>query len=326
MAVPGFTAGSSIYLSDGRYRTLGDFTLAVGPPLYAQTAYMYLDPLLFLGVNRMSLQTEGWDVQGCELVWHGSMTGGTRRECYTDSQWRSASPLSDCPGAEKNGALCYPFCNPGFHGAGPVCWQDCPDGYSDDGATCRLQGNIYAKPSYGRGVGSIPWPNCNSSQEYDAGLCYTKCNEGYHGVGPVCWGTCKPGYVDDGGTCRPNIFLKKSYGRGVGWPMSCPSNQEQIGALCYGDCPNGYVASGVRCDANMQTCVDVPVTTAPDYSKLATFCFASRKDSWAEPCKVVYAAADTEEHARQMLYCSCSNCVLERVDCSAIANPESVCH
>lgn len=27
---------------------------------------------------------------------------------------------------EQNGALCYPYCNPGYHGVGPVCWQNCP--------------------------------------------------------------------------------------------------------------------------------------------------------------------------------------------------------
>ena len=28
---------------------------------------------------------------------------------------------------------------------------------------------------------------CQPSEEMDAGLCYTKCNAGYHGIGPVCW-------------------------------------------------------------------------------------------------------------------------------------------
>ena len=31
---------------------------------------------------------------------------------------------------------------------------------------------------------------CKSDQEYDAGLCYTKCRAGYKGIGPVCWGSC----------------------------------------------------------------------------------------------------------------------------------------
>jgi hypothetical protein len=28
---------------------------------------------------------------------------------------------------------------------------------------------------------------CPSTQEIDAGLCYDRCDAGYHGVGPVCW-------------------------------------------------------------------------------------------------------------------------------------------
>ena len=40
--------------------------------------------------------------------------------------------------------------------------------------------------SYGRGAGIIT-SECSGGKEYDAGLCYPKCEEGYSGVGPVCW-------------------------------------------------------------------------------------------------------------------------------------------
>lgn len=39
-------------------------------------------------------------------------------------------------GLEKNGALCYPKCRPGYHGEGPVCWQDCANGMQPCGAGC----------------------------------------------------------------------------------------------------------------------------------------------------------------------------------------------
>lgn len=33
---------------------------------------------------------------------------------------------------------------------------------------------------------------CRSGLEYDAGLCYDKCDSGYDGIGPVCWSYCPP--------------------------------------------------------------------------------------------------------------------------------------
>jgi hypothetical protein len=127
-----------------------------------------------------------------------------------------AAPAQCWSGAEKDGAFCYNLCDQGFHGDGPVCWGACPDGYADDGATCRRDPSILAKENYGRGVGT-PVP-CGS-KEYDAGLCYTPCSAGFHGVGPVCWASCPEGYADDGGTCRKDahIFAKPSYGRGAGY-------------------------------------------------------------------------------------------------------------
>jgi hypothetical protein len=129
----------------------------------------------------------------------------------------SPSTLGDCwDGAEKDAALCYPRCRVGFHGVGPVCWGSCAEGYTDDGGTCRRDASIVAKSSYGRGVGTVP--PCEE-KEYDAGLCYMRCREGFHGVGPVCWGSCAEGYTDDGGTCRrdASIVAKSSYGRGAGY-------------------------------------------------------------------------------------------------------------
>lgn len=55
--------------------------------------------------------------------------------------------------------------------------------------------------SYGRGVGTIP-TSCEGGKEYDAGLCYQKCNDGYYGVGPVCWSRCPSGYIDMGAICH----------------------------------------------------------------------------------------------------------------------------
>jgi len=46
--------------------------------------------------------------------------------CTKKSYGRSAGvPIHACADdMDKDGALCYPKCKPGFHGVGPVCWED----------------------------------------------------------------------------------------------------------------------------------------------------------------------------------------------------------
>lgn len=132
----------------------------------------------------------------------------------------------------------------------------CPPGFIDDGATCRLD-NIQAKPSYGRGVGTVPTV-CGGGRELDAGLCYPRCDAGYSGVGPVCWQGCPSGYRDDGAFCAKPA----PYGRGAGYPWEfgdpafnldrardrCraanPGGCEQHGLIWYPKCRAGFHAAG----------------------------------------------------------------------------------
>jgi hypothetical protein len=247
--------------------------------------------------------TQGWKVSGCALVPDDSTAStGTVRRCYHDWSYRPASPLSECPGAERSGALCYPPCREGYDGVGPVCWQNCPPGYTDDGAFCRRDVRII-----GANTDDCPW--------YDiCGLTFARgCS------------TCPEGYHNDGCTCRidADIFAKDNYWRGVGSPMSCPPNKERLGALCYGDCPPGYKADGIYCTALQETCKDVPVQQTPDYSKLKSFCFRIRfPDSWARPCITTEKVADTEDNAKQLAQCECQGqkCTVERIECDNISN------
>lgn len=79
------------------------------------------------------------------------------------------------------------------------------------------------KQTYGRGVGKVPVLTCMPDEDKNGLLCYTKCQSGFIGVGPVCWQQCPPGYVDTGALCSPRgldffrklTFAKKSYGRGI---------------------------------------------------------------------------------------------------------------
>lgn len=68
--------------------------------------------------------------------------------------------------------------------------------------------------------------NCPTGDEYDAGLCYTNCKEGYQGVGITCEVTCPPNTSDAGLVC-----IKHSYIRGDGTIPICPENTYESGAL-----------------------------------------------------------------------------------------------
>ena len=95
-------------------------------------------------------------------------------------------------GCEKCLLLYYPKCKSGFHAVGcNICSPDCPPGMKDIGISC-------AKDSYTR---KTIIPNCGD-KEYNAGLCYKRCEDSHSGVGPVCWSRCPPEMpVDCGAVC-----------------------------------------------------------------------------------------------------------------------------
>jgi len=63
---------------------------------------------------------------------------------------------------------------------------------------------------------AVCWINaCPSGMEEDGGLCYDKCESGYHGVGPLCWSDNRP-----------------TIPSGVGVMRGCPSTHNDIGLIC----------------------------------------------------------------------------------------------
>jgi hypothetical protein len=112
---------------------------------------------------------------------------------------------------------------------------------------------IYApfcwRHTYGRGAG-YPLSACPADNPDKSGLlCYPKCRGGYTGIGPVCWEDCG-NMTTVGIFCVDSymhIFVRKTYGRGVGVPMICSSEYEQSGALCYRPCDKKYVGVGPFC-------------------------------------------------------------------------------
>lgn len=109
-------------------------------------------------------------------------------------------------GRENDAGLCYPTCAAGYDGVGPVCWERCPSGFIDDGAFCRKDAHIFAKDTYGRGVGTIPECEAASFSRSASG------SRDRHGVAmpftmilasdcQLPWGT-DPGCTGDTGDCE----------------------------------------------------------------------------------------------------------------------------
>lgn len=124
--------------------------------------------------------------------------------------------LWTCPaGMEKSGLLCYPKCKNGYYGVGPVCWSYCPEGWRDDGALCNNRGGWTAAADNSK----CPW--------YDiCGLTFSR----------GCSNCDKyPGTSNHGCTCHKwmKVIAKKTYGRGIGKPLTCGRDEVQDGLLCY---------------------------------------------------------------------------------------------
>jgi len=109
--------------------------------------------------------------------------------CQPETQWGDNSA---CPPADKCGLI---------YKSSKGCVV-CPEGMVADGCICSTPGSLFAKDSYGRGVGT-PLV-CQPYQVYDAGLCYPPCAEGANGVGPVCWSVCPEGNYTCGAICMAN--------------------------------------------------------------------------------------------------------------------------
>lgn len=104
----------------------------------------------------------------------------------------------------------------------------------------------------GREVASLSPNTCASRSdgktEEDAGLCYTPCDDGYYGVGPVCWAytknvgagkavglrPCPAGWNNDGLICRE--------------PIECGKGWDFFKKGCWGGRLQGRLDGGGICD------------------------------------------------------------------------------
>lgn len=110
---------------------------------------------------------------------------------------------------EKQGAMYYARCKPGYTNIGLICRPHQPDC-----AALGLGGRFDLSCAKIVKIASAPKTGvCSANDSYDAGLCYKQCNAGYSGVGPVCWGKSPSGWGDcgmgsskDAKTCASIIF------------------------------------------------------------------------------------------------------------------------
>ena len=120
--------------------------------------------------------------------------------------WQFGDPLSNAGmfarcerdyGAGKCemwGAVTYPKCKPGYSPAGCCICRPNPPNCATRGLGAQLDLSCGKKIIIGD---PIPM-GCPVSKQMDAGLCYSPCNRGFSGVGPVCWGDAPVGMVQCG--------------------------------------------------------------------------------------------------------------------------------
>ncbi len=123
--------------------------------------------------------------------------------------------------------------------------------------------------SYNLNISSSKSTECELDEDFDGGLCYTKCRDGYKGIGPVCWQKCDDGWIDDGATCRKT--------------NACKDDEDHDGALCYPKCRDGYKGEG-------------PV------------CWKKCDDGWIDDgatCRKTNACEDNQDHDGALCYPKC---------------------
>jgi hypothetical protein len=275
--------GATVQVLDSSFNVVGTQSLAAsaapavqGVVFYPAVSGRYVRVVGTSGQYLSLAEVEVWEqsVQGGDGVcWMKTKTRGV-----------GTVPTQCPGGTQQNGALCYPSCAPGYYGVGPVCWSYCPAGYTDDGATCRRDASIIsannsacpwydtcgltfakgcstcpsgyvddgctcrrdvsiiAKSSYGRTAGQSM--TCSANLQYDAGLCYTPCDPGYSGVGPVCWSSCPADYpVACGALCATSqAECSTAIGNMVSAPLNAVANISEM-VLSFGS--SAAVETGV---------------------------------------------------------------------------------
>ena len=186
------------------------------------------------------------------------------------------------PGSVKSGLLYYKDPGPDYNVVAGVAWQKCPPGTRDTGLRCEGD-------TYGNGIGKIRW-NCNGDEERIAGLCYSKCRDGYHhipGIGVTCTNSFnKNSFVippqtatcgskkNIAGLCyTPDAEMPPGYSRKVIGTLdqTCPANSTDIGVACQRETYNrgvGKIPIRAYLKERTKQPVDVPPPTCAEAAAL----------------------------------------------------------
>jgi hypothetical protein len=116
--------------------------------------------------------------------------------------WNDSGQYARCQQAygagncEKYGLIVYPKCKAGYYAFGCCICRPNPFKCSDYGFAASSQVDLSCAKTI---IIGDPKPmGCAAGLQQQGGLCYTPCNAGYTGVGPVCWAPIPNGWVDCG--------------------------------------------------------------------------------------------------------------------------------
>ena len=192
---------------------------------------------------------------------------------------------------EFPGSLCLPKCRDGYRGLwGDIfCYKDLGPEWEDSKEHSDWPIIPTTVKKIIRTNTGVPVSECGPNQDKDAGLCYDKCQEGYHGVGPVCWqdtqgvgiGTpveledCPAGFRTDPLTCQKDLHctgggchtwecgrLRGAFGEDWGprWCSGCDP------VTCSGPETKGRLDNGGKCPS--------------DREKIDGLCYKRCPDGW----------------------------------------------
>ena len=124
-------------------------------------------------------------------------------------------------------------------------------------AQAQDQSEVCWKPTYGRGVGTIPG-ECGAGQNKESGLCYTACPAGSTGVLTACHQNCPQGFGSvtaiDVSCSKPAKFPRAAYPLAAGQAQCIAASEgrgcEQIGTALYVKPPAGFACEGPICQAS----------------------------------------------------------------------------
>ena len=171
--------------------------------------------------------------------------------CWSDTSARGVGtiPIACGPDQEKNGALCYPRCQPGFVSDGVAgCIQTCPAGATNDGLFCGWPSYKAAEyPAWDEGRCRANHPTGCWQTVPVIGVWVEHCRAGYRHVAGFCERTeINCAAMGFAGNRIANSCAKRHYFRAAALP-SCGSGQEYDAGLCYPVCANGGDGVGPLC-------------------------------------------------------------------------------